>query len=453
MTIKKFVPCIYLYRGHAVKGLNDTAIVETEPLRLVNLYNQSSADELIVFDMSQGDEEHEAALDILKEICAVAEMDVIGAGNVKRMEDIKKLLYAGCRRAVLDYDNEGNIAITEEVSLKFGKDKILASFGGRGGVPCAEAAQDSPAAQDTAAAMPNIGVLAANRELLEKYVSGLILLNPHRIRETESAISLPFYVQVRELALNKLLEIFAHENVCGVTGNIINDNYKEILALKGLCRENNIPVKSFEAAFGWEDFKKNSDGMVPVIVQDYRTLEVLMMAYMNEEAYRKTLETGRMTYFSRSRNELWLKGETSGHFQYVKSLTADCDMDTILARVSQVGAACHTGARSCFFNQITKKDYEETDNPLTVFEEVLNVIKDRKEHPKEGSYTNYLFDKGIDKILKKLGEEATEIVIAAKNPNANEVKYEISDFLYHMMVLMAEKDVSWEEITTELANR
>ena len=281
--------------------------------------------------------------------------------------------------------------------------------------------------------MPNIGVLAANRELLEKYVSGLILLNPHRIRETESAISLPFYVQVRELALNKLLEIFAHENVCGVTGNIINDNYKEILALKGLCRENNIPVKSFEAAFGWEDFKKNSDGMVPVIVQDYRTLEVLMMAYMNEEAYRKTLETGRMTYFSRSRNELWLKGETSGHFQYVKSLTADCDMDTILARVSQVGAACHTGARSCFFNQITKKDYEETDNPLTVFEEVLNVIKDRKEHPKEGSYTNYLFDKGIDKILKKLGEEATEIVIAAKNPNANEVKYEISDFLYHMM--------------------
>ncbi len=434
MTVKKFVPCIYLYHGHAVKGLNNTAIVETEPLRLVDLYNQNSADELIVFDMSQGDVEHEAALDVLKEICAAAEMDVIGAGNVKRMEDIKKLLYAGCRRAVLDYDNEGNIAITEEVSLKFGRDKILASIG------FGEASQDAK-------------ILSANRELLENYVSGLILLNPHRVRETESAISLPFYVQIRELTLNKLLEIFAHENVCGVTGNIINDNYREILALKGLCRENNIPVECFEAAFAWEDFKKNSDGMVPVIVQDYRTSEVLMMAYMNEEAYQQTLVTGRMTYFSRSRNELWLKGETSGHFQYVKSLTADCDMDTILAKVSQVGVACHTGARSCFFNQITKKDYEETDNPLMVFEEVLNVIKDRKVHPKEGSYTNYLFDKGLDKILKKLGEEATEIVIAAKNPNANEVKYEISDFLYHMMVLMVEKNVSWEEITKELANR
>ena len=193
--------------------------------------------------------------------------------------------------------------------------------------------------------------------------------------------------------------------------------------------------------------------MVPVVVQDYRTLEVLMVAYMNEEAYNQTLKLGKMTYYSRSRNELWLKGATSGHYQYVKSLTADCDMDTILAKVSQVGAACHTGAKSCFFNEITKKDYEESSNPLQVFEEVFDVIKDRKIHPKEGSYTNYLFDKGIDKILKKLGEEATEIVIAAKNPNANEVKYEISDFLYHMMVLMAEKDVTWEEITTELANR
>lgn len=249
------------------------------------------------------------------------------------------------------------------------------------------------------------------------------------------------------------MEILAYQNVCGITGNTINDNIKEIATLKGMCRENGIPVVTFEASYSWADFKKNNDGMVPVVVQDYRTLEVLMVAYMNEEAYRQTIACGRMTYFSRSRNELWLKGETSGHYQYVKSLTADCDMDTILAKVSQVGAACHTGARSCFFHEIASKEYEASENPLQVFEDVLNVIKDRKLHPKEGSYTNYLFDKGIDKILKKLGEEATEIVIAAKNPNANEVKYEMSDFLYHMMVLMVEKGVSWEEITTELANR
>ena len=428
MIVKKFVPCIYLYHEHAVKSLTDTTVVETDPLRLVRLYNENNADELIVFDMSEGDEEHEAALDILKEICCLAEMDVIGAGNIKRMEDVKKLLYAGCRRAVLDYEKEGNITITEEVSLKFGAEKILASY-------------NDPS------------ILSANKELIEKYVSALILMNPHQIRETEEILDLPFYVQINQIALNKLMEIFSYNQVCGVTGNTINDNYREILSLKGLCKENGIQVETFEAAYKWADFKLNSDDMVPVVVQDYRTLEVLMVAYMNEEAYNQTIASGKMTYFSRSRNKLWLKGETSGHFQYVKSLTADCDMDTILAKVSQVGVACHTGARSCFFNEITKKDYEEADNPLQVFQDVMDVIKDRKIHPKEGSYTNYLFDKGIDKILKKLGEEATEIVIAAKNPNTNEVKYEISDFLYHMMVLMAEKDVSWEEITTELANR
>lgn len=428
MMIKKFVPCIYLYRENAVRGLTDTSVVDTDPVRLAKTYSENNADELIVFDMSSEDAEHEAALDILKEICSVCEMDVIGAGNIKRMEDVKKILYTGCKKAILDYEKESNIAITEEVSLKFGKEKILLSF------------DDAKTISD-------------NKDLIEKYVSGMVLMNPHQIRETESIIDLPFFVQINQIALNKLLEIFAYQNVCGVTGNTINDNIHEILALKDLCKENNIPVESFQAAFKWSDFKLNSDGMVPVIVQDYRTLEVLMMAYMNEEAYEQTLKTGKMTYYSRSRQELWLKGATSGHFQYVKSLTADCDMDTILAKVSQVGAACHTGNRTCFFNEITKKDYEESANPLQVFEEVFDVIKDRKIHPKEGSYTNYLFDKGIDKILKKLGEEATEIVIAAKNPNANEIKYEISDFLYHMMVLMAEKDVTWEEITTELANR
>lgn len=428
MLIKKFVPCIYLYHEHAVKSLTDTTIVDTDPIRLVKYYCENNADELIVFDMSENDAEHDAALDIMKEICAISEVDVIGTGNIKRMEDVKKILYTGCKKAILDYEKESNIAITEEVSLKFGKDKILLSYN-------------------------DASVLQRNKELIDKYISALVLMNPHQIRETIQVTGLPFFVQINQIALNKLLEIFAYENICGITGNTINDNVKEIVSLKELCKENDIPVESFHAAYKWSDFKLNNDGMVPVVVQDYRTLEVLMVAYMNEEAYNQTLKLGKMTYYSRSRNELWLKGDTSGHYQYVKSLTADCDMDTILAKVSQVGAACHTGAKSCFFNEITKKDYEESTNPLQVFEEVFDVIKDRKIHPKEGSYTNYLFDKGIDKILKKLGEEATEIVIAAKNPNANEIKYEISDFLYHMMVLMAEKDVTWEDITTELANR
>lgn len=427
MSYKKFIPCIYLYKGNAVKGFSDSTIMDTNPVALARFYSDNNADELIVYDMSDGDAEHEEALDIIKEICAAAEIPVIGAGNVKRMEDIKKLLYAGCRKAALNYSKPGNVEITEEVSKKFGKDKIVA---------CVTEADS----------------IVRNETLLQEYVDEIILVKETCLKEAIGVSLIPMIASVPEVSLDKIMEILSCENICGISGYAINENAKELLAVKSLCQNNGIAVNTFEPAIRWEEFKKNTDGHVTVVVQDYKTDEVLMVAYMNEEAYNMTLKTGKMTYFSRGRQELWIKGETSGNYQYVKSLTADCDKDTILAKVSQIGAACHTGSHSCFFNEIMAKEYEES-NPLKVFEQVFDVIKDRKVHPKEGSYTNYLFDKGIDKILKKLGEEATEIVIAAKNPNANEVKYEISDFLYHMMVLMAEKNVTWEEITTELAQR
>lgn len=426
---KKLVPCIYLYKGNAVKNLNDITIIDTNPVKLARFYSDNNADELLIFDMSKGDKEHEEALDIIQDICREAEIPIIGAGNVHRMEDIKKLLYAGCKKAALNYSKPENIEITEEVSMKFGKDKIAACY----------------AETET---------ILKHQELIDEYIDELILIQSTSLRESIDSWrgTAQILALLPEVSLDKLIEILSVPFICGITGCAINENAKELPAIKTLCQGNGIKVNTFEAAFRFEDFKKNSDGHVTVVVQDYKTDEVLMVAYMNEEAYEATLSTGRMTYFSRSRNELWIKGDTSGHYQYVKSLTADCDMDTILAKVSQVGAACHTGSRSCFFHEIVKKEYEET-NPLKVFESVMSVIEDRKIHPKEGSYTNYLFDKGIDKILKKLGEEATEIVIASKNPNTNEIKYEISDFLYHMMVLMVEKGVTWEEIIEELAKR
>lgn len=424
---KKLIPCIYLHRGNAVKGFSDNTIIDTNPAALGKFYNDNNADELIIYDLSVGDAEHEEALDIIKKICAEVEIPVIGAGNVHRMEDIKKLIYAGCKKAALNYSKEENIAITEEVSGKFGKDKIVACIS-------------------------EAGEIADNEELIEDCVSELILVKERGIKDAIAVSRFPMIVSVPEVSLDKILELLSQTNICGISGYAINENAKELLAVKNLCQMNGIPVNMFESKISWEEFKLNSDGHITVVVQDYKTDEVLMVAYMNEEAYQMTIRTGKMTYYSRSRDELWVKGETSGHYQYVKSLTADCDKDTILAKVSQIGAACHTGAHSCFFNEIMSREYEES-NPLRVFEQVFGVIQDRKEHPKEGSYTNYLFDKGLDKILKKLGEEATEIVIAAKNPNANEVKYEISDFLYHMMVLMVEKGVTWEEITSELAKR
>ena len=216
--------------------------------------------------------------------------------------------------------------------------------------------------------------------------------------------------------------------------------------------ERGIEMNILTSSIDWSEMKTDEKGLVPVIVQDYKNDEVLMLAYMNEMSFKKTLETGKMTYFSRSRQSLWVKGETSGHFQYVKELKIDCDNDTILAKVAQIGAACHTGNRSCFYRTLARTSYDDT-NPLHVFQDVYDVIKDRKKHPKEGSYTNYLFDKGIDKILKKVGEENTEIIIAAKNPDSEEIKYEVSDYLYHLMVLMVERGVTWDDITAELARR
>lgn len=424
---KKFIPCIYLLNEKAVAGFKDSTVISENPAELARFYGENNADELIVFDLSTDDASHEAALDLLKIICKEAQIPVIGAGNVKRMEDVKKILYAGCMKAALNYSKESNIEITKEVSLKFGKNKIIACI--------AEASE-----------------IESNEALLSEYVEQVILIKERTIKQAMDASKIPVIVTLPEVSLDKIIELLSCNIIAGVTGPAINANAKELNDIKDLCADNGVNVKTFEPALKWEELKKNSDGLVPVVVQDYKTREVLMVAYMDEEAYLHTLKSGRMTYYSRSRKEQWIKGETSGHFQYVKEMMADCDKDTILAKVSQVGAACHTGSYSCFFNEIIKKEYDET-NPLMVFESVLNVIKDRKVHPKEGSYTNYLFDKGIDKILKKLGEEATEIVIAAKNPNANEIKYEISDFLYHMMVLMVEKGVTWEEITEELDKR
>ena len=426
---KRFMPCIYLCQKRAVSSPQAQTPVSAAPVSLAEEYASSGCDRLYLYDMSSGDREHEETLDLIREICAAAAVPAVGGGSIRRLEDVKKLLYAGCSQVVMELKGPDDLPLLEEASKRFGRDKIIAGVEGPGQL---EAVKES------------IGGLA----------SEVFLFHGAGVREAALLSPVPVTPFLPEVSLDKLLEVLSLENVAGLSGPLVTQNLKQLGALKKICQENHIPVEQENASLDWADFKKGPDGLVPVVVQDVKTDAVLMVAYMNEEAYRKTVESGRMHYYSRSRQTLWLKGETSGHYQYVHRLMADCDTDTILAKVTQVGAACHTGAYSCFFREIQNRvPKEESHNPLKVFEEVSAVIEDRKQHPKEGSYTNYLFDKGLDKILKKVGEEATEIVIAAKNPNPNEVKYEIADFLYHMMVLMAEKGITWAEITEELAKR
>ena len=199
-----------------------------------------------------------------------------------------------------------------------------------------------------------------------------------------------------------------------------------------------------------KNLKFDDKGLIPAIAQDIDTKEVLMLAYMNEESIRKTLEEKKACYYSRSRQELWTKGLTSGNIQEVKGLYYDCDADSILVLVKQTGVACHTGNYSCFFNPIMEKENIDTKD---VLEKLYSLLEDRKVNPVDGSYTNYLFDKGLDKILKKVGEESAEVIIAAKNESKEEITYEISDLVYHTLVLMVNSGIKIEDIKKELISR
>ena len=197
------------------------------------------------------------------------------------------------------------------------------------------------------------------------------------------------------------------------------------------------------------ELKFDEKGLIPAIVQDYFTKEVLTLAYMNAETLALTIAEGRTVFWSRSRQEIWRKGETSGNVQKVVSITADCDGDALVVEVIKNGPACHTGAESCFFNEV----YVSPEVKQFSWEGLYRLIEGRKECPKEGSYTTYLFEKGKDKILKKVGEECTEVLIGAAKNDKDETVYEIADLAYHILVLMVEMGISLEDIITEEAKR
>ena len=198
-----------------------------------------------------------------------------------------------------------------------------------------------------------------------------------------------------------------------------------------------------------EELKFDEKGLIPAVVVDAETKKVLTLAYMNRESLEISMEKGLTCFYSRSRQELWLKGETSGNYQHIVSITADCDNDALVVMVEKDGPACHTGTDSCF----TKPVYESEDRHEFSLEALMSLIEGRKTEKKEGSYTTYLFEKGIDKILKKVGEECTEVIIAAKDNDKKEAIYEVADLTYHVMVMMIEMGISLSDIHRELASR
>ena len=387
-------------------------------------YERLGADGVIIISPDFSDEA--MLIKKIRNICEKSDCRLYIWQPYRRLEDIKKVRYAGAAGAWIEATEQ---TLIREAADRFGADRV--------GMVISE---------------PKLAAdefkLAKELNLTNIFVTGTIEKLPETVGDQKVIATCRYENKEGQK------QLLADTNVSAIA--LIYENETAALpnihAMKAELETDSVKFNLFRSSLPFSAFKLNDDGLIPVIVQDFRTAEILMLAYMNEKAYEQTLREGMMTYWSRSRQELWRKGDTSGHYQYVKSLDIDCDRDTILAKVEQIGAACHTGHRSCFYTNLASKAYDGR-NPMTVFDDVMATILERKENPKEGSYTNYLFDQGIDKILKKVGEEAAEIIIAAKNPDSDEVKYEICDFLYHMMVLMAEREVSWKDITKELAER
>ena len=426
METKNIVATIYLKDGNAVKSMEDFTIVG-DVFQICRLYNDSGIDKIMIFDLSTSDEEHEKNIHTIKLLNRNLEVKVCAGGNINRIDDIKKLLYAGCAQVILNGSKALSMSLAEEASGRFGKDRMLVSVN-------------------------NVDFIFKQQKAIREMFHEMYILNPMVLDALENLTTVPYVVHMQEYNFDRMIALLNRDHIRGIAGPFIDDPDNDIMALKSLLSQNGIKMDNFAPELLWEDLVKNSEGLVPVIVQDYLTDEVLFMSYMNEVAFNTTIHNGKMTYYNKEERQMYYTGLNDIDIQYVKSLTADNKKKTILAKVSCVTGANSDYLHSTYNNTIVKKAFIKK-NPLNVLEEVYAIILDRKNNPKDSSYTNYLFDKGLEKILKCLGEDYTELVMAAMKENNEELKYEIADFLYHSMVLMVEKGVTWQDITAEFAQR
>lgn len=428
MSYKRLIPCIFILDGEAVRWFDDHEVVSPDVVGLAKEYSDRGADELLIFNLSDSEEENEVVFDLLRQINHVIKIPMLVGGNIKNIDDIKCLIDIGVKRAILNFSKQDSMKMAEEAKNTFGIEKIAVS-------------------------LKSFDELFKKQHLIQAYSSELIFMHRLDLDSVMNVTDTPCIIVTDTEEESELFKILKCAGVRGLSGKYISQRTLDFKEYKKKCSTEGIKMTAFESRMDFSEFQLNSDGLLPVIVQNYKTLEVLMMAYMNQEAFEQTVKSGKMTYYSRSRQCLWVKGETSGHYQYVKSLTIDCDKDTLLAKVEQIGPACHTGNPTCFFQPIAGTGKREV-NASQVFERMYQSIIYRKENAL-GSLdrTELLIGNGIDKILKKIGEETAELIIASKNSNFNDTKHEITDLLYHMIVLMVERGIEWEDIAEEYKNR
>ena len=425
MSYKRLIPCILIADGAAVKWFDDREVISHDVVKLAKEYSDRGADELLVFNLAETEEENDETLDLIRQMNRMIKIPMIVGGQIKQIDDIERILDMGAKRAIINFSKPDAVKMVQEAKKRYGIEKLAASI-------------------------KSFDELFKKQHIITEYSSELIFMHRVDLDSVMNVTDIPCIMVTDTMEQDELFKILKCPRIRGLSGRFISQQGYDLKDFKDKCTEEGIKMTAFESRMDFSEFKLNEQGLLPVVVQNYKTSEVLMMAYMNKEAFEHTIKSGRMTYYSRSRNELWIKGETSGHYQFVKSLTIDCDKDTLLARVEQIGAACHTGNPSCFFQPIAGTGRREIST-LQILDRVYQSVAVRRANMSKTQ--EILEGNSVDKILKKIGEEATEVIIAAKNPNVHDITHEISDLMYHVISLMVERGIEWDDIAEEYNKR
>ena len=472
MLAKRIIACLDVRNGRVVKGTKFTDIKDVDsPEKLAKFYSDNSVDELVFYDITASNEERKTSLEFVQRVAQVINIPFSAGGGVSTIEDFKYILRKGADKVSVNSAAVKNPQLIREASMAFGSQCVVLSMdvkkndegswsvyvkGGR------EKTELDAIEWAITAAELGAGEIVVNSIDEDGMKNGYDL---ELLRRITSVVNIPVIASGGAGKKEHFLDAIQNAGVDGVlAASVFHFGDIKVPELKRYLKENGAEIRMPEAApqklesITTEDsdiimISFDKDGLVPCICQDAKTGEVLMLAYMNEQSLRLTLEKKRAVYYSRSRGELWEKGATSGNTQKVRALYYDCDADALLIKVEQTGNACHTGEYSCFFNAVFDDLGVSADSGSSVFGELYATVIGRKNDPSEGSYTNYLFDKGLDKILKKVGEEAAETIIAAKNQDRQELIGETGDLIYHLTVMLAEKGISMDEIEQELKSR
>lgn len=453
MITKRIIPCLDVRDGRVVKGVNFKGVQDVaSPIDMARYYNQSGADELVFYDITASVEGRGIFTEVLKEVASQIFIPLTVGGGINSLDDFDRVLKCGADKVSVNSGAIKNPELIKQAALKYGNQCVVLSMDVK--------KNEGKYTLFTKGGKENTGIDAL--DWVEKCVglgAGEVVVNSidtdgvkggfdlEMLKAVSERVDVPIIASGGAGSKEDFVKLFENPAIdAGLAASIFHFKEIEIKELKKTLIENGYEIRMWGKKM---EIKFDKNGLVPAVVQDYYSKQVLTLAYMNKESLDITISEGKTCFYSRSRKELWRKGETSGNYQKVINIKADCDGDSLVIEVIKDGPACHTGEESCFFNTI----YQDDEATEFSYGQLYNMLKERKEIPKEGSYTTYLFEKGKDKILKKIGEECTEVIIGAAKDNKEETIYEIADLAYHIMVLMVQEGIEMKDLAEELASR